>query len=63
MNERDEKVFTRGMKLGFGALGLGLGIMFLSGKVLVPARSGGIALGIFVALVGLILVIWEGIRE
>lgn len=63
MDERDEKVFTRGMKLGSGALALGLGIMFLSGKVVAPASAGGIAFGIFVALVGLILVIWEGIRD
>ena len=63
MNERDEKVFTRGMKAGFGALALGLGVMFFSGKVLTPALAGGIALGIFIALVGLALVIWEGIRD
>ena len=63
MNERDEKVFTRGMKAGFGALALGLGVMFFSGKVLTPALAGGIALGIFIALVGLVLVIWEGIRD
>lgn len=63
MNERDEKVFTRGMKAGFGALALGLGVMFLSGKVLTPASAGGIALGIFIALVGFVLVIWEGIRD
>ncbi len=63
MNERDEKVFTRGMKAGFGALALGLGVMFFSGKVLTPALAGGIALGIVIALVGLVLVIWEGIRD
>ncbi len=51
------------MKAGFGALALGLGVMFFSGKVLTPASAGGIALGIFIALVGLVLVIWEGIRD
>ena len=63
MNERDDKVFTRGMKVGIGAMALGLGVMFFSGKVLTPAVAGGIALGISVALAGLILVIWEGIRD
>jgi hypothetical protein len=63
VNERDDRVFTRGMKVGFGALALGLGVMFFSGKVLSPALAGGIALGIFVALLGLILIIWEGIRD
>jgi hypothetical protein len=51
------------MKVGIGALALGLGVMFFSGKVLSPALAGGIALGIFVALLGLILIIWEGIRD
>ena len=63
MNERDDRVFTRGMKVGCGALALGLGVMFFSGKDLSPALAGGIALGIFVALLGLILIVWEGIRD
>ncbi len=63
MNEREERVFTRGLKAGFGALSFGLGVMFFSGKVLVPAVAGGIALGIAIALGGLILIVWEGIRD
>jgi hypothetical protein len=63
MTERDEKVFTRGMRAGAGALALGLGVMFLSGKVLSPALAAGIALGIVIALAGLVLIIWEGIRD
>ena len=63
MTELNEKVFTRGMKAGFGALALGVGVMFVSGKVLSPALAAGIALGIVIGLAGLVLIIWEGIRD
>ncbi len=63
MPAQDEPVFTRLMRAGFGLLAFGLGLMFFSGKVLPSPFPAGIASGILLGLVGLVLVIYEGIRE
>lgn len=59
----DEPIFTRLMRAGFGLLAFGLGLMFLSGKVLPSPVPAGIATGILLGLVGLVLLIYEGVRE
>lgn len=63
MPAEDEPIFTRLMRAGFGLLAFGLGLMFFSGKVLPTPLPVGIALGILLGLAGLVLVIYEGIRE
>lgn len=63
MRVQDEPVFTRLMRAGFGLLAFGLGLMFFSGKVLPSPFPAGIASGILLGLVGLVLVIYEGIRD
>lgn len=55
-------MFTRLMKIGFISIPVGLLIMFGSAKFN-PPFSGGIAFGILIALIGLILIIYEGIRD
>lgn len=63
MRAQDEPVFTRLMRAGFGLLAFGLGLMFFSGKVLPSPFPAGIASGILLGLVGLSLVVYEGIRD
>ncbi len=58
-----EPVLTPRLRLGFGMLAFGIGLMFFSGKVLPNPFSAGIAGGIALALAGLVVVIVEALRE
>ena len=58
--ERETRVFTRPLRLGFGMIAVGGGVMFLFKNPPVP---GMISLGITIAFIGLGLVIYEGIRD
>ena len=60
---RDEPVFTPRLQLGFGLLAFGLGLMFLSGKVLPAPIPAGIAGGITLAFVGFVVVVVEALRD
>jgi len=63
MSQTREPVFTPRLRLGFGLLAFGLGLMFFSGKVLGHPFAGGIAAGIVVAVVGFVLVVTEALRD
>jgi hypothetical protein len=58
-----EPVLTPRLRLGFGMLAFGLGVMFLSGKTLPAPVPAGIAGGITLAIVGLVVVFVEALRE
>jgi hypothetical protein len=58
-----EPVLTPRLRLGFGLLAFGIGLMFLAGKVLPQPVPGAIAAGITLGVVGLVVVIVEGLRE
>jgi hypothetical protein len=58
-----EPVFTPRLQLGFGLLAFGLGLMFLSGKVLPAPVPVGIAGGITLAITGFVLVVVEALRD
>jgi hypothetical protein len=58
-----EPVLTPRLRLGFGMLAFGIGLMFFSGKVLPNPLPSGIAGGIALALAGLVVVIVEALRE
>lgn len=58
-----EPVLTPRLRLGFGLLALGLGLMFLGGKVLPEPLPGAIAGGITLGVTGLVLVFVEALRE
>jgi hypothetical protein len=58
-----EPVLTPRLRLGLALLAFGLGLMLLGGKVLVRPVPLAIAGGIALALVGLTLVMVEGLRE
>lgn len=58
-----EPVLTPRLRFGFGLLAFGIGLMFLSGKVLPHPVPAGIASGITLGIVGLVLVIVEALRE
>jgi hypothetical protein len=58
-----EPVLTPRLRLGFGMLAFGLGLMFFSGKVLPNPLPAGIAGGIALAIAGLVVVIVEALRE
>ena len=58
-----EPVFTPRLQLGFGLLAFGLGLMFLSGKVLPAPVPVGIAGGISLAIAGFVVVIVEALRD
>ncbi len=62
-HEPPEPVLTPRLRVGFGLLALGIGIMFLSGKVLGHPLPVGIAGGITIGIVGLVVVIVEALRE
>jgi hypothetical protein len=62
-DEAFEPVLTPRMRLGFGMLAFGTGLMFFSGKVLPYPVPGGIAGGITLGIVGLVLVIVDALRE
>ncbi|MBI2466445.1 MAG: hypothetical protein HYV62_01275 [Candidatus Rokubacteria bacterium] len=59
----DEPVFTPRLQLGFGLLAFGLGLMFLSGKVLPAPVPAGIAGGITLAAAGFVVVVVEALRD
>jgi hypothetical protein len=63
MDAPPEPVFTGRLQLGFGLLAFGLGLMFLSGKVLPAPLAGGIASGIALAVAGFVLVVVEALRD
>jgi hypothetical protein len=58
-----EPIFTPRLQLGFGLLAFGLGLMFLSGKVLPSPVPAGIAGGITLGVVGFVVVVVEALRE
>lgn len=58
-----EPVFTPRLQLGFGLLAFGIGLMFLSGKVLPAPVPAGIAGGISLAVAGFVVVVVEALRE
>ena len=58
-----EPVLTPRLRLGFGMLAFGIGLMFFSGKVLPMPVPAGIAGGIALAIAGLVVVIVEALRE
>ena len=58
-----EPVLTPRLRLGFGMLAFGIGLMFFSGKALPHPLPAGIAGGIALAIVGLVMVIVEALRE
>jgi hypothetical protein len=62
-DEAPEPVLTARLRLGFGMLALGIGLMFFSGKVLPRPVAAGIATGIVLGIVGLVVVIVEALRE
>ena len=61
--EAPEPVLTSRLRLGFGLLAFGLGLMFFSGKVLPSPLPAGIAGGITLGIVGLVVVIVDALRE
>ncbi len=61
--EAPEPVLTPRLRLGFGMLAFGLGLMFFSGKVLPSPLPAGIAGGITLGIVGLVVVIVDALRE
>jgi len=62
-DETSEPVLTPRLRLGFGMLAFGIGLMFFSGKVLPHPLPAGIAGGIVLAIAGLVVVIVEALRE
>jgi hypothetical protein len=61
--EPPEPVLTPRLRMGFGLLAFGIGLMFLAGKVLPDPVPAGIAGGITLAIVGFAMVIVEALRE
>jgi hypothetical protein len=61
--ETSEPVLTPRLRLGFGMLAFGIGLMFFSGKVLPSPLPAGIAGGIALAIAGFVVVIVEALRE
>ena len=62
-DQAPEPVLTPRLRLGFGVLAFGIGLMFLSGKTLPYPVPAGIAGGITLGIVGLVMVIVEALRE
>jgi hypothetical protein len=61
--QASEPVLTPRLRLGFGMLAFGIGLMFFSGKTLPEPVPAGIAGGIALGIVGLVMVIVEALRE
>ena len=61
--ETPDPVLTPRLRLGFGMLAFGIGLMFFSGKVLPHPLPAGIASGIALAIAGFVVVIVEALRE
>jgi hypothetical protein len=62
-DQASEAVLTPRLRLGFGLLAFGIGLMFFSGKTLPYPVPAGIAGGITLGIVGLVMVIVEALRE
>ena len=62
-DQASEAVLTPRLRLGFGLLAFGTGLMFFSGKTLPYPVPAGIAGGITLGIVGLVMVIVEALRE
>jgi hypothetical protein len=62
-SQAPEPVLTPRLRLGFGVLAFGIGLMFFSGKALPYPVPAGIAGGISLGIVGLVMVIVEALRE
>ena len=58
-----EPVLTPRLRLGFGMLAFGIGLMFFAGKTLPHPVPAGIAGGITLGIAGLVMVIVEALRE
>lgn len=58
-----EPVLTPRLRLGIGLMALGLGFMFISGKVLPSPVPAGIAGGIALAVGGFVLLVVEALRD
>ena len=58
-----EPVLTPRFRLGLGLMALGLGVMFISGKVLPAPLPAGIAGGITLAVAGFVVVVVEALRD
>jgi hypothetical protein len=58
-----EPVFTPRLQVGLGLLAGGLGLLFLSAKVLPSPAAAGIASGITLAVTGFVVLVVEGLRE
>jgi hypothetical protein len=58
-----EPVLTPRLRLGIGLMALGLGFMFISGKVLPSPVPAGIAGGIALAVGGFVVVVVEALRD
>ena len=63
LGDSPEPVLTPRLRLGFGMLAFGIGLMFFSGKVLPSPLPAGIAGGIALAIAGFVVVIVEALRE
>jgi len=63
MDPLQEPIFTPRLQLGIGLLAFGLGVMFLSGKVLPAPVPAGIAGGIALAIAGFVVVVLEALRD
>ena len=63
MDPTPEAVFTPRLRIGFGLLAFGIGLMFFAGKVLPNPVPSGIGTGIAVALAGLVVVVVEALRD
>jgi hypothetical protein len=62
-DEAPEPVLTPRLRLGFGMMAFGVGLMFLSGKVLPHPVPAGIAGGITLGIAGLVVVIVDALRD
>ena len=58
-----EPVLTPRLRLGLGLVAFGLGLMFLSGKVLPAPVPAGIAGGITLGVVGFVVIVVEALRD
>lgn len=59
----EARILTPRLRLGFALMAFGVGLMFLAGKVLPRPVPGAIAAGITLGVIGLVVVIVEGLRE
>lgn len=58
-----EPVLTPRFRFGLGLMALGIGLMFISGKVLPTPLPAGIATGITLAVAGFVVVVVEALRD